>query len=179
MIDLWKSLKDQLKVEIGVNVREVSDKNSPVEVSFTVTNGASPSSVDHPEILFENLVLTICIPRGSHDVEVGSLSAQDSVTHTEEIPYSELIDMDYNLEGTVSPNAFLRIRKAGTHGNTVGMTIHAYLQLFTELSIHRWLDSTIKSFPVPGPETTLGELSELGNPLREAVLEIWDTERRL
>ena len=67
----------------AVDVREVSDKDSPVEVSFTVTNESSHQSADHPEILFENLVLTIDTPHGSHNTELGSLSPQDSVTHTE------------------------------------------------------------------------------------------------
>jgi len=179
LIDLWKSFTEQLKVELGVNIEEVSDKDSVVEVTFTVTNEASPPAADHPEILFEKLVLTLDTPRDSHDIELGSLSPQDSVTHTVEMPYSDLIDMKYELAGTVSPTAFLRVRKTGAHGGKVSMTVDTYLQLLDELSIHRWLDAVIKSFPVPGPETTLGELSDLAGPLRDAISEIRDTECRL
>jgi ubiquitin len=179
LIELWSSLRDQLKVELSPNVSEVSDKDSAVEVTFTVTNAASPQSVDQPEIVFENIVLIIETPKGSSDIELGSLSPTGSVTHTEKMAYFDLIDMKYDLAGTVSPDAFLRVRRNGSHGSAVGMTVQAYLQLFDELSIHGWLDSPIKSFPAPGPDTTLGQLTELAEPLNEAASEIRDAMSRL
>ena len=179
MMEWWESLRDQLKVEVSTEVSQVTDKDSSVEVSFIVTNGSSPGSVDYPKIVYEQLQLTIDTPQGSHNVDLGSLSPQECVTHTEEMPYRELIDMEYHLAGTVSPTAFLTVRREGTQGEAVGMSVEAYLQLFDELSIHGWLDSTVKCFPVPGPETTLGEFGQLREPLRDAREQIAETQLRL
>ena len=37
------------------------------------------------------------------------------------------------------------------------MTIPAYLKMFQELAVLQWLETAIKSFPQPGPETMLGQ----------------------
>ena len=54
-----------------------------------------------------------------------------------------------------------------------------YLQLLATMEIHQWLTSTIKSPPVPGPDTTLAELDSLGGSLSEAVSDIRETQARI
>ena len=61
----------------------------------------------------------------------------------------------------------------------MSITIPAYLQMFEDLAVHQWLESTIREFPIPGPETTLGEMARNAEPLNQAITAIQYTEQPL
>jgi len=179
VIELWRSLRDQLIVELTYDTMEASDKDQTVEAKYTVTNTASPPAADTTEIVFEEIELRIDTADGSRSIPLGSLSPKATVTHVEEIPYLDLIDMKYEVVGSVSPTAFFRVSTSGGHGPPFSMSVPMYLQLLDELSIHQWLESTIKTFQGPGPDTTLAQLSELGVPLSVAAKEMGETVERI
>ena len=179
-MDMWRTLRDYLKVEIETDTHEVNDKDAPVTVKFTVTNSTGPPKIDTPEIVFEDVVLTVRTSAGSQEIALGSFDPEQSATHDMEMPFTALMDMEYDVNGTVSPTAFMGVRRTGRVSNdAVSITIPAYLQMFEDMAVHQWLESTVREFPVPGADTTLGELSRLGEPLGQAIMEIRDTEARI
>ena len=180
MLDMWRTLRDYLKVEIETDAREVDDKDAPVTVRFTVTNSAGLPNIDTPEIVFEDVVLTSRTPAGSQEINLGSLDPEQSASHDVEMPFTDLMDMEYDVNGTVSPKAFLGVRRTGrAPGDSVSITIPAYLQMFEDLAVHQWLETTIREFPIPGPETTLAELTRLAEPLGQARADIQETKLSL
>lgn len=166
MMDMWRSLRDYLNVEIETDTRRIDDKDAPITVTFTVTNSAGSPAVDTPKIVFEDVVLTVRSPAGSHEIELGILDPEQSAIHDMEMSFTAMMDMEYDVNGTVSPTAFMGVRRTGRVSNdAVSITIPAYLQMFEALAVHQWLETTIREFPLPGPETTLAELARLGEPL--------------
>lgn len=177
MIELWGTLRDQLKVQVRYEVQETSDP--PVSIHFTITNARSESS-DSPRILFEKVVLRVGVPPDFHLHEVGSLAPEESASYEHHCAYSDLPDLEYEIEGSVSPEEFFRVRRASSLPNDPPqLTLVAYLQVFNEMMIHGWLDSTIKLFPVPGADTTLGEMQSLAGSLDKTASEVRDAQSRL
>lgn len=177
MIELWRSLRDQLKVQVQYEVQEASDP--PVTIHFTITN-ALGESPDSPRILFENVVLSVGVPPDFHLYEVGSLAPEESASYEHRCRYSDLPELKYDIEGTVSPEEFFRVRRASSLPNDPPqLTPVAYLQVFNEMMIHGWLDSTIKSFPMPAADTTLGEMQSLASSLDKTASEVRDAQSRL
>lgn len=178
MIELWRSLRDQLKVEVQYEVHEASDP--PVSIHFTITNAAHGEISDSPRILFENVLLRVGVPPDFHLHEVGSLAPEESASYEHRCRYSDLPEVKYDIEGTVSPEEFFRVRRASSLPNAhPQLTSVAYLQVFNEMMIHGWLDSTIKLFPVPGADTTLGEMQSLAGSLDKPASEVRDAQSRL
>ena len=178
-MDMWRTLRDYLKVDIAANTRGVSDKDTPVTVTFRVTNSAGLPAVDTPEIVFEDVVLTVRTPTGSREIELGSLEPAESATHETKMTFTELIEMEYDARGRVSPRAFMGVHQAGRpSGQVVLIAIPVYLQMLEDLAVHQWLES-VREFPLPGPDTTLGELARLGEPLDQALKEIREAGARI
>lgn len=181
MIDFWRSRKDLLEVDIRTDVGIGEEKDSEVEVEFFVSNTASPPDTQYPEIIFDDVTLRISTKADSPEiVRLGSVGPGGSTSVKRTFRYQQLIDLEYELEGTVSPEAYFRVKDSGKMpAEAVSLSVTAYLQLVTDLQIHSWFNSTLKTFPTPGPETTLGDLESLAVSLDKPILEIRETGQTL
>jgi len=106
--ELWKELKDRLRV--GYETTFLGDgANEPtVRVSFSVTNISGPMGPDQPEITFEQVVLKVGTPPKWQSYDLGTLASQQSVTCIHQCPLAELPDLEYDLGGNINPQEFFR-----------------------------------------------------------------------
>ena len=178
---LWQYLRDQLRVQVLVEVHEDAQSQTPVVVGFLITNVADPPSQEHPEILFERLVLKVGVPPNWHIQELGALSSGQSVTYDHACSYSDLPEIEYSLEGSVSTEAYFSVRQQANKlsSDSVALTVQAYVEVFQEIPIHGWLNSTLKSLPIPNSNTTLKDIETLQSSLSDAIAGIQGAQARL
>lgn len=175
--ELWRSLRERLKIQVEYEIGESSQL--PVSIKFTVTNSAH-EALDTPRIVFENVILNVRGSDGLTSQELGTLAPQESATYEHRCSYDDLIDLDYYLDGSVSPEVFYTMHWAGkVSTDEAGIPPSAYIVVFNGMKIHQWLESTIQPFPIPGPNTTLGDMQILAASLEDTIMEIRATEERL
>ncbi len=178
MKELWDELHRYLKVETETSVDDDSD--NPVTVIFTVSNTSS-TDPSLPEVVFDEVRLTVSIPSQQHVENLGTLGPGESDKVVQSCDYEDLTELRYDIEGTVNPAAFFTLKRqeGGIPGDSISIPISAYLKVFNQATVYQWLSSTIKKMPTPTSDTTLGELQELGRPLDQASAEIRKTQERL
>jgi len=178
--ETWQILSNYLWVSVDV-VQDDSDKaKAPVVVQFTVTNNA-PCSADFPEIVFENVELTVSLTTGTQTEKVQSLACGESFNYECTCKYGELMGMTYSINGTVSPKHFFKVHSEGNRipGGNGLPTLALYLEVLDEIQIHKWIESPIKSMPIPGPDTTLAQLEQCKQDFRTAQREINEAGQQL
>ena len=180
MIDLWKDLNSHLQVHVDTTLDDSSKEKDRVLLMFTVTNAASPPAHDTPEIRFEEVSIKVGVPPDWHIEQLGTLSPGATKTYEHKCDFFSLPDINYSWKASVSTDAFFRFeRPLAFVGSPDSMTAAGYLRFFNESRIHQWLDSTIKSFDLPGPSTTLEEIQSLIGTLDLAVSAMRESELRL
>ena len=181
MLEVWRNFNHFLEAKVETDVESADAVDQTVQVTFTVTNKASPPEKDSPEILFEAVNLVVKRPDHSQiEEDLGQLSPGESASFKLETSYAELLDLEYEVQGTVSPSVFMTVRRGGKlPGDSLGLSISAYIQLFDESKVHQWFQSTIRAFPVPDPSTTLAGIAERRELLKTAHTEIEELATRL
>ena len=140
MIELWRELSNELRVQVETRVDESPGIDLPVALTFTVTNEAGRPARDYPEILFKEVSLKVGVPPDWHVESFDDLSPGESKIYTHRCGYSDLPDLEYDLDGSVSPEAFFRIhRPAKPPGGSESIPASGYLKVFNEVQIHKWL----------------------------------------
>ena len=114
MLEVWKSFNEYLAVSTTRTGDAATDKDALVTVKFTVTNKAEPPAHDRPEIVFEAVKLAIRRPNQAQiDEDLGQLPPGESVSYELQTRYFDLLDLEYDVRGTVSPSVFMTIRQGG------------------------------------------------------------------
>lgn len=182
MIDLWNQLRQYIKVQLAPATSQSKESASLLRLRFTVTNTSPSPSPGFPEIVFKDVVLSIKASPSSSipSRNLGTLAPGGSVEYECELSYTEAVEMTYELEATVSSEAFLHLRASGSpRDDVMQLPITAYIQMFNETQTHGWLNTVIKPFPAPGPNSTLGELDSLGRRLDAAITQVRGAKSRL
>jgi hypothetical protein len=184
MNDWFKELNDLLEVAISYEFDEASQgTSSPATIRFTVTNSADPREPGgRTEVRFDRVALRVGLPSAMESIEVGVLRPGESNTVDFQCKVSELPDIEYDVSGDISTQALFHIEQVkGSRlpGESANLSPQAYLGMFRDMDVHRWLNSTIKEFPLPGANTTLAQLSELASPLNDSIMQIQGTQERL
>jgi hypothetical protein len=150
-----------------------AESELPVAIKFVITNKA-PAGTTFPEILFEEVRLNVGIPPDMHVETFKNLSGRESITYEHHCRYSEFAKMEFNIEGKVSPERLLQVRKPNRKIPTSKspLSLTAYVEALKEMHIHRWLTDVIKIVKTPGPDTTLAEISSEQSKLSDAITEI-------
>ena len=178
--ELWRELQNYLTIDFSTYSEDSLNEKPSIVAVFKISNEAHPPQQDSPEIRFENIILKGGVPPNFHVEEIGSLSPTESKSYEHRCNLSDLPDTEYDLEATLSPDSFFSQHRANKFpGSGASIPISAYKKLFDEIDIHRWLNSTIKSFPIPKLDSTLAGLQTLGASLNEPIVEIREAQERL
>ena len=184
MHDWFRELNTYLTVAVDYEHHASRpDLNQTVTVRFTVTNSASPPQPGGAtEIRFDDVSLNVGISPEMQRIDIGTLGPQESSVATLEAELADLSEIKYDVSGDISTEAFFRItpiESAPLPGEPANLPPRAYLRIFEDINVHRWLNSTIKEFPLPGPDTTLSQLTALAASLDETIADIRHTGDRL
>lgn len=173
MMDLWNDLKKFLKVEVKFTTSDASDARSATTLSFTVSNTAPDPGPSHPNVSFDDVSLNIERGGSAKSVNLGHLSAGQSVSYNEDFEAHELLDLRYHAEGSIQPAAFLKIDNAPAPVQLDSGLLDpiAYLQLFSSCNVHKWRDE-ISDADRPAER-------DLANFIVSGVHEVRDMQLRL
>ena len=78
-VELWRSLRDYLQVDLDVDVPESPNARSPVTVKIKVTNVA-PTGPDWPEVEFEEVAVEIGLQSSISNRTIGTVTSGQSLT---------------------------------------------------------------------------------------------------
>ena len=184
MNDWFKELNELLKVAVSYEFDGASqDSSLPATIRFAVTNSAGPPQPGgRTEIRFDRVSVRVGLPTNMESIEVGMLRPGDSTTVEYQCQVSELPDIEYGVSGDISTQPLFHVETVKGNrlpGDSVNLSPQAYLGMFNDMDVHRWLNSTIREFPLPRPETTLSQLTELGQSLNKNITEIRQSLERL
>jgi hypothetical protein len=148
----------------------------PVTVKFTVTNSAS-TDPNYAEVLFDEVQLLYGIPPNWHLEKYNNLEAGQSFTVDYKCGYRDILEIQYQIEGKVSFEAFFKTKKRNGTLEIVRPTLSTldFIRAFNETKIHHWLEDTIKSIPVPNDSLSLAELKVKVEQINAAIKEIENT----
>ncbi len=180
LFELWNQLKEYLSVTIEVHADESKNLEHPVTIQFVVTNKAGNMPTE-PEIVFEEVRLKVGVPPDWHLEKALNLGSRQSFTYQHRCSYRDLTEIQYSVEGTVSPQYFFQVRNNAQPipRGSPNLSALAYIKVLNGLEIHRWLQGVLKTVAIPGPSTTLAEIKTQAETLSKAIVEIHDAERRL
>ena len=180
IVGAWQFLGKYLEVDVEIIPNDSADTDAPLVVKFTVTNSA-PDRLDYPEILFEDIELTVLVPPDLHTEKVASLASGQSFKYERRCRHGDLLDMSYSVDGKISPKRFFQVQRTGIRIPTVNdlPPTSVYLEVLSQIGIHKWLNSTIKKMPIPGPETTLAKLKESKGNFTSAIVAIRGAQERI
>lgn len=154
MMDLWNDLRKFLSVEVKLTTADPSDARSATTLSFAVSNTAPKPSPSHPNISFDDVSLTIIRGGSKKSVNLGHLSAGQTLSYDEEIEANELLDIGYFAEGSIQPAAFLKIYNAPARVQLDRGLLDpiAYLQMFAKCDVHKWRNDILDADQLAGTE---------------------------
>ncbi len=180
--DFWEYLCSFLKISVEQTLSEdVSNIELPLVIQFTVSNSA-PIGLNMPEIIFEEVQFKFGIPPEWYVKKIASLARGQSITFEHHCNFSDVTEMQYQVEGKLSPRSFsLQIANspAKMSLSLPTQTMPSYFKLLNLVGIHKWLENVIKTMPIPGPNTTLAEIETQQKTLNGAIHEIRETETLL
>jgi hypothetical protein len=184
-MNAWiKGLYEELEVAISYEFDRASqDTASSATIRFTVTNSASPAQPGRStEVRFDRVCLRVGLPSEMQTIEVGVLRPQDSTTVEYHCQISELPDVEYDVSGDISTQTLFHVASVEGNrlpGDSANLPPQTYMRMFKDMNVHQWLNSTIRDFPLPDPDTTLAQLSDLATPLNDAIIQIRTAKERL
>lgn len=177
--DVWRQLWSYLEVRIDTTVDTSLGTEKPVVMNLVVTN-TSPRDSSWPDIVYKDVTLKVGKSPSLEAKNLGSLSRGESATFEYRCSYPDSPDVKHEMTATISPEDVFRVRLGPGHPNLgQRFPLIAYVQMFNHANIHKWLNSTIKGFPVPGPDTTLAQIDALRRPVNQAFVEIDEPLSRL
>jgi hypothetical protein len=176
MTEFWNELHGNLKLGFDSSMSTELD----AVARFSVSNTAHAPQSDWPEIVFENVVLTVGVPPDRHEIFLGSLKPEEAVVHEHRCTLSDLPDLEYSLTAAISSEAFFRrIQRGRFPGSGANLSKESYVRLFKEIDVHRWLNATLRNFSIPGPSSTLLDIQNLIQSLSQHQDEIREAGERL
>ena len=180
MTELWKELQGYLSLAFDAEIVEKAGEEPDAVVKFSVSNTASPPQQGRPEIVFENVVLKVGVSPDWHETALGTIQPGESIVHEHRCTLSALPDLEFDITSTISPEAFFSSNKRGRFpGSGVALSLASYIYLFNDMDVHRWLNSTLRHFPIPGPDTTMSEVQSMIESLNQPIEETRDAQDRL
>ncbi len=175
---IWEDLNNYLVVDVEVNQDEVPNTKLPAIIKFTVTNTGQANEV-RPEIIFEQVQLIVSVPPDSWVEHAENLAGGQSFTYEYHCTYDAIMQVQWTIEGKVSPTALLHFRRKPSMINKNSQfPVKAYFDFLEQMDIHQWLNGTVKSLVTPGPDTTLGEMKEKADTLSRTISEIRNSAQR-
>ncbi len=177
---IWEDLDKNLIVSVETYEDNSSGSDLPLVTKFTVTNGA-PKSDSRPDIFFEEVVLTVGVPPDLHVEKHTNLASGESFTYEHRSRYSELGRIVFSVDGTVSPEYLLRVKRAARDIPTrvASLSIASYIEVLKDINIHKWLKGTVEPMLIPGPDTTQAEIKAQQDKLSNTIQEIRNTKGQL
>lgn len=177
---IWEDLNENLIVSVQTREDAATDPLLPLVTSFTVTNGANQSEAT-PDILYDEVSLTVGVPPDLHVVEHKNLAGGESFSYEHRSPYSDLGRIVFDVAGVVSPLTLLQVRRAkrSVPPGKANLSMTSFAEVLRSMDLHRWLKGTIASLVIPSSDTTLSEIEAEQDRLRAAAKEISDTRKQL
>ena len=177
---IWEDLDKNLIVSVETYEDNSSGSDLPLVTKFTVTNGA-PKSDSRPDIFFKEVVLTVGVPPDLHVEKHTDLASGESFIYEYRSRYSDLGRIVFSVDGTVSPEYLLRVKRAARNipSSASSLSITSYIEALKDINIHRWLKDVIETMPIPGPDTTQAEIEAQQEKLSNAMQEIRNTKGQL
>lgn len=180
MLEAWRSVRDNLAVQVDTRADQPGETSRPVAIRFTVTNRADAGRQDSPEVLFEEVVVRVGVPPNWHVERLGPLAGHQTVHYEYRCSYVDLPHVEYEVDATLSLEAFFRFQRSGrVNATSRPLSAAAYLEVFKAMDIRKWSDSTIRNIRRPDPSTTLGTLEIDREVLRNSIPEIRDVRDSL
>ncbi|MFC1965950.1 Smr/MutS family protein [Chloroflexota bacterium] len=176
---LWDDFSDYLGVDIEVTQDESPNTNLPAIIKFTVTN-VEQAQEDQPEIIFEEVQLKVNVGPDLRVEAAENLTAGQSFTYEHHCTYDDVMKIQWNIEGKLSPASLLQFRRRPSSiKRNMQFPIKAYFDFLEQMKIHQWIDDPIKLLVSPDPNTTLAEMKEKEKILSDTIGEIRDSAQRL
>ena len=177
---IWEDLSDNLIVNVDTHDAGSPGSDFPLVTKFTVTNGA-PKSDNRPDIFFEEVVLTVGVPPDLHVEKYRGLASGESFAYTHRSRYSDLGKIVFSVEGTVSPECLLKVKRAARNipSRVASLSIASYVRVLKDINIHKWLKDVIEAMPIPRLDTTQAEIEAQHDRLQNASKEISNTKEQL
>ena len=171
---ILKNLESYLRVTLEIS-ENMSQTISPITIAFNVKNEA-----EYANVVFDEVQLLVGIPPNVHVEKKTNLAKGESFTYAYQCTYGEFTKIVYSVGGKVNPSLLLQIGQEGRKIPTKRqLSIKAYLEVLDELNIHKWLNDTLKTLPIPGPNTTLSTIKVQREKLGQAMAEISQAEHQL
>lgn len=173
------AFKEYLVVYVSVKSNEPTNEELPAIVVFTVSNTASKNLF--PNIVFEEVIIRVGNPPDWHKEKYKNLEAGQSFEYQYRCPYSEILNLQYEVEGNISPIEFFKVNKGigNLSGKSHVLSPIAYLKFLNSMKIHTWLSDKLMKIPIPEPNTTLAEIEKHKNIIRTGMNEIKNYQNRL
>ncbi|MFC1931182.1 hypothetical protein ACFLXJ_03145 [Chloroflexota bacterium] len=177
---IWEDLSNNLIVSVNTYEDSSSTSELPIVTEFTVTNGA-PQSDNRPDIFFEEVVLAVGVPPDLHVEKHKGLVSGESFEYKHRSSYSDLGRIVYSVEGTVSPEYLLKVKREARNvpSRVASLSIASYVRVLKDIDIHKWMKGVIEGMSIPGPDTTEAEIAVLKDRLQNASREISSTKAQL
>ncbi|MDE2765913.1 MAG: hypothetical protein OXI25_05735 [Chloroflexota bacterium] len=162
MDDLWRELRALL--ELRVEPKPGEGAGSEMEVRFIVANAAQRSD-DAPRVVFEDVELLTDVGGEKQRVQVGALAPGERFEHVAPCAYADLPTASGSVEGRVSADAFLRVRRSARAAGGK-MPWAGFVSAVEQMRIDEPVDF-MRGLPIPGPDSTFGQVKQIEEGFRE------------
>lgn len=196
-LELWRSLREYLKVEVNVDAPSNPEPESPVKVKVTATNTA-PSGPDWPEVVFigvqlepqerghrvwQNLHSQRSDPNAIRPETVGfgyegksaepMLASGEYIVWEFECSFRQLPEAQPRVEAYVAWDALFRMSKEVTLPTTYTQpTMLNYVRAFNEIAFWDAFTPKLEEMHAPSPETPFAEIQGLTKSLSDSIASI-------
>jgi hypothetical protein len=174
---IWEDIRNCLQVT--TEVLENPQGDNTLKIRFVVTNTAK-NDYEQPDIVFDQVVLKVGIPDNWHCEHKENLGSGDSFDYVHHCSHGELSQLQYTIEGRLSPSSLLNVklfsRKITAQRQT--LTIKSYLDFLEQANLYKWIE-ILKNLKIPEPETTIAEIEAQKSNLNQNSGEIQKTRDQL
>lgn len=181
MMEWWQETRKRLEVQADIHIDEAPESPSPVRIAFLIANTYSSGSANHPQIVFNDVKLVVDNPPIHEEFLIGTLLPGESKSFDFMCEYGDVTELKYEASGNISPEAFFGIRSDSTkvHVDSISLPVKAYLQIYEAQNIQEAGLGAIKAISVPGPDTTLAEVTSLSNTVSEMMLKLRESKEKV
>lgn len=203
-LELWRSLREYLKVEVDVDAPSDPEPESQVKVKVTATNTA-PSGQDWPEVVFigvqlkseetgrrawQNLKSQRSDPNPSRPRTIGfgpesnnaepMLASGEYIVWEFECAFRQLPEAQPTVEAYVAWDALFRTVKEVTLPTTYTQpTMLNYVRAFNETAFWNAFTPQLGDIHAPSPETPFAEIQGLTKSLSDSIASIEEVRQGL
>jgi hypothetical protein len=176
---IWEDFNNFLNVDVEVIHDNSQNKELPVILKFNITN-IGETKEDRPEIIFEEVQLRISMLSDVWEEKFENLAGGQSLTYEHRCTYDAVMQLQWKVEGKVSPLSLLQFRSRPSNIKRAGQfPINAYFDFLEQMKIHQWLNGILKTINAPNSNTTLAEMKIKEDSLHNIIGEIRHSAQKL